>query len=118
MLMNIVSQMQMKDLWHAVAKANKKTVLSVLHLKSSWLSVGLSPPDAKGRPQDNNTKWKFHCGIVLRWTALAKRIPHKSLLTLGSMAGSYFQWRSTEVTDVRWEITIDVAVLSLNNSTK
>ena len=109
----------MIDCRRAIAIASRKHVFSVRHFNSMFASVGLAPADANGGLiKADNTKCKSHWGIVRLVTGLASLIPCNNSLTLGSVAGSYFQWHRTEATEVRWEITVEGAMTSSTNSTK
>ena len=109
----------MKDRRRAIAIASRKHIFSVHRFNSMFALVGLAPADANGGLiKANNTKCKSHWGIVRLVTGLASLIPCNNILTLGSVAGSYFQWRRTAATEVWWEIMVEGAMTSSNNSTK
>ena len=99
------------DLLLAVASANKNLVLSVPHFRSMTSSLGLSfaPSVNGGRSKAVRTRWRSHWGINLCWTGRANWKLWSSALMLGSVAGLYFQCRSTDAMEVRWDIIVDGA---------
>ena len=99
------------DLLLAVASANKNVVLSVRHFRSMTSSLGLSfaPSVNGGRSKAVRTRWRSHWGINLRWTGRANWKLRSRALRRGSVAGSYFQCRSTDAMEVLWDIIVDGA---------
>ena len=94
------------DLLLAVASANKNVVLSVRHFRSMTSSLGLSfaPSVNGGQSKAVRTRWRSHWGINLWWTGRVNWKLRSSALMRGSVAGSYFQCRSTDAMEVRWDI--------------
>ena len=99
------------DLLLAVASANKNVVLSVRHFRSMTSSMGLSfaPSVNGGRSKAVRTRWRSYLGINLRWTSRVNWKLRSSALMHGSVAGSYFQCRSIDAMEVRWDIIVDGA---------
>ena len=99
------------DLRWAVARDNRKGVLSICHFRSMTSSLGLSiaPSVNGGRINAAKTTERSHWGINFRWDGLSNWKLRSSALMHGSVAGSYFQCRSTDTMEVRWEIIVDGA---------
>ena len=106
------------DCHHAEANANRNTVFIVRHLRSMTSSEVLplsSTFNANGGIINaDRTRCRSPLGIIRRCTGRSSLNALISNLMCGSTAGSYFQWRSTEVTDVRCDMMVDGSNPSLN----
>ena len=105
------------DLRRAVARDNRKVVLSVCHFRSMTSSLGLSiaPSVNGGRINAAKTTERSHWGINFRWVGLSNRKSRSSALIRGSVVRSYFKCRSMDAMEDRWEIIVDCAHHSFSN---
>ena len=97
-----------KDCLRAVASDRMKLVFNVRHLRSRILPFEKSPSVANGGCSSAlSTRWSFHWNTVLLSTGFSYLIPQSSVLTWGTMAGSYFQCLITDAMEVHWEMADD-----------
>ena len=87
----------------------KPRVLSVRHFSPMPESVELTSGTSSANgcfSKADKTTWRSHSGILRCSTGLPIRKLRNKKAICGSLAGSYFQWRSTEAMDVLCEIMV------------
>ena len=70
-------------------------------------SIDCTMEEKGGHNRADRMRWRFHCGIIFRWTGWANWKLGSIPPIPGSLAGPYFQCFRTDAMKVQWDIIVD-----------